>query len=81
MSEISSTAYKLLKVVNERRHSTLNMATSVFKYLVMPFSLYNAPASFQVYINNTLYKYLDDFCIAYIDNVFVYTHSTLKEHI
>ena len=35
-----------------------------YEYLVMPFGLCNAPATFQAYINNALRNYLDKFCIA-----------------
>ena len=52
-----------------------------FEYLVMPFGLCNAPASFQSYINDALYEYLDDFCITYMDDVLVYSKGTLEEHI
>ena len=52
-----------------------------FEYLVMPFGLCNAPASFQSYINDALREYLDDFCIAYMDDVLVYSSGTLEEHI
>jgi len=52
-----------------------------FEYLVMPFGLCNAPASFQAYINDALREYLDEFCIAYMDDVLVYSHGTLEEHI
>jgi hypothetical protein len=47
----------------------------------MSFGLCNAPASFQSYINNALHEYLDDFCIAYMDDVLIYTNGTLEEHI
>lgn len=52
---------------------------SLYEYLVMPFGLSNAPASFQNYINNILQDYLDAFCTAYIDNILIYS-NTLKEH-
>ena len=52
-----------------------------FEYLVMPFGLCNAPASFQAYINDALRDYLDDFCVAYMDDVLVYSSGTLEEHI
>ena len=52
-----------------------------FEYLVMPFGLCNAPATFQAYINDALREYLDDFCIAYMDDVLVYTNGTLSEHV
>ena len=47
----------------------------------MPFGLTNAPATFPALINTTLCKYLDIFVIAYLDDILIYTKSTLKEHI
>ena len=47
----------------------------------MPFGLTNAPATFQAFINTTLSKYLDIFVTAYLDDILIYTKSTLKEHI
>ena len=52
-----------------------------YKYTVMPFGLTNAPATFQALINTTLCEYLDVFVTAYLDNILIYTKSTLKEHI
>ena len=52
-----------------------------YKYTVMPFGLTNAPATFQAFINTTLWKYLDIFVTAYLDNILIYTKDTLKEHI
>lgn len=51
-----------------------------FQYLVMPFGLCNAPATFQRAINSALFEFLDDFCTAYLDDVLVYS-ETLEEHI
>ena len=47
-----------------------------FEFLVMPFGLCNAPATF---MNNSFYEYLDDFVIIYIDDILVYS-KTAKEH-
>jgi hypothetical protein len=47
----------------------------LFKTLVIPFELSNAPATFQHYINNLLYDLLDKTCTAYLDNVLVYSKS------
>ncbi len=52
----------------------------LYKMLVIPFSLYNAPAIFQNYINYVLYNALDDYCIAYFDDVFVFS-KTCAEYI
>ena len=45
----------------------------------MPLGLCNAPASFQHYINHTLYNLLDKTCTAYLDDVLIYSNSK-KEH-
>jgi hypothetical protein len=46
---------------------------------VLPFSLINRPAIYQRYINNILFKYLDDFYTAYLDNILIYSKNP-KEH-
>ena len=52
----------------------------LFEYLVMPFGLCNAPASWQHFINDILREHLDDFCTAYADDILIYS-NTRKEHI
>jgi hypothetical protein len=51
----------------------------LYKYLVMPFGLTNAPVSFQHWMNEVLSDYLDIFCIAYLDNVLIYSDN-LTQH-
>src|SRR5436305_14789934 len=46
----------------------------------MPFGLTNAPATFQALINDTLREYLDDFVVAYVDDILIYMKGTLAEH-
>ena len=53
----------------------------LFKYLVMPFSLCNGPASFQNYINDTLHKYLNDFCTVYLDDILIYSDNKAEHEI
>ena len=38
----------------------------------MPFSLINAPVSFQSYIHKVLCEYLDIFVIVFLDNILIY---------
>ena len=52
---------------------------SAFKYLVMPFSLCNEPASWQHFINDTLFDFLYCFVQAYLNNILIYS-KTLKDH-
>jgi len=46
-----------------------------FEYLVMPFGLANAPATFQAYINRALAGLVDTICVVYLDDILIYTHS------
>ena len=46
----------------------------------MLFGLTNALATFQVYINNVLRKYLDYFVVVYLDDILIYL-KTYKDHV
>lgn len=46
-----------------------------FEYLVMPFGLTNAPATFQAYINEALRGLLDVICVAYMDDILIYSFA------
>ena len=47
----------------------------------MLFGLFNAPASFQGYINKILLKKLNIFVIIYLDNIFIYNKDPGQGHI
>ena len=47
----------------------------------MPFSLTNAPAIFQRYINKILVEKLDIFIIMYLDDIPIYTKSKGEKHV
>ena len=44
-----------------------------YEYKVMPFGVVNGPATFQGYINSVLREYLDLLCIAYLDDILIYS--------
>ena len=52
-----------------------------FEYQVMPFGLFNAPASFQGYINKILAEKLDIFVIVYLDDILIYTEDQGQGHV
>jgi len=73
-------AYNLIRMAEGKEWKTvLQMCYGLFESLVMPFGLTNAPSNFQALINDVLRTYLDNFCTAFLDDIFVYS-STLKEH-
>ena len=47
----------------------------LFEYVVMPFGLTGAPSTFQAYINEALSDILDVYCIAYMDDIIIYSDS------
>jgi hypothetical protein len=50
-----------------------------YEYTVVFLGLVNAPVAFQGHINTVLHEYLDLFCIAYLDDIVVYS-NLLEEH-
>jgi len=55
----------------------------LYEYYVMPFGLTNAPASFQQWMNEILSDYLDIFCVAYLDDILVFSpdEETHQKHV
>ena len=54
-----------------------------FEYMVMPFGLANAPATFQAYVNKALAGIVDIFCVVYLDDILIFskTHAEHVEHV
>ena len=51
---------------------------SVYKYHVLSFNLINDFSSFQQYINDVLWKFLNDFCQVYFDDILIYSRIKRK---
>ncbi len=60
--------------------TTFITSFGTYKYRVMPFGLTNGPASYQHYMNDVLFEYLNQFCQAYLDDIIIYS-KTRKEHV
>jgi hypothetical protein len=52
-----------------------------YKCKVLPFGLTNGPATYQRYMNDVLFDYLDDFCTAYLDDILVYSENPLDHQL
>ena len=53
----------------------------LYEYLVMLFRLTNALALQQALLNSILYKYLDDFCMVYLNDIVIYIKETREDHV
>eukprot|EP00833_Pecoramyces_ruminatium_P003331 jgi/Orpsp1_1/1177363/evm.model.c7180000061152.1 len=74
-------AYNLVRIKEGDEHKTaFRTRYCHYEYLVMPFGLKNAPATFQHFINDVLSDYLDDFVISYIDDILIYSKDIEEHH-
>ena len=73
-------AYNLIRVREGNEQKTaFKTYDGIYEFLVMSFSISNAPATFQRHINNVLREKLDIFVLAYIDDILVFS-KTLEEY-
>ena len=65
------------------KKTAFNTRIGKYKFLVMPFGLYNAPATFQTLINKVLCKFLWKFVVVYLDNILIYlkTKEDYADHL
>ncbi|KAI1007245.1 hypothetical protein K3495_g980 [Podosphaera aphanis] len=60
--------------------TTFRCRFGLFEWLVTPFGLINAPATFQRYINEQLQEHLDIDATAHMDDILAYTDGSKEEH-
>ena len=77
--DIQQAFHKLCTEASSEDLTTMAMKFGAFKWKVLPFALTGGLALWQRFINNVLWKYLNKFCIAYLDDILIYS-SNLCEH-
>lgn len=77
--DVRDAYYRVRMKEGEEWKTAFRTRWGLFEYTVMPFGLTNAPATFQALINDTLREYLDDFAMAYLDDVLIFSR-TMEEH-
>jgi len=58
--------------------TTFRTRYGLYKCKVLPFGLTNGLATYQRYMNDVLFDYLDDFCTAYLDDIMIYSNNELE---
>ena len=71
--------HKLRMAASSEDLTTMATRFGAFKWKVLPFGLTGGPASWQRFINDVLWEYLNRFCTAYLDDILIYSQN-LREH-
>ena len=66
--------------LDSENYTTFIIFLNAYKYHVLSFDLINELNSFQQYINNVLWKFLNDFCQIYFNDILIYNYIK-REHI
>jgi hypothetical protein len=68
------TTYNFIRIKKKNEwKTTFRCRYEQFEYRVMFFDLANAFATFQIHINFALKKYLNDFCVCYLNDILIYS--------
>lgn len=78
--DVNAAFHKIRIATGDEFKTAFRTRYGLFEWLVTPFGLTGAPASFQRYINYILRRYLDEFCSAYLDDIVIYSSKNLKDH-
>ncbi|OAQ59084.1 retrovirus polyprotein [Purpureocillium lilacinum] len=78
--DVIAAFHKLRVAEGDEWKTAFRTRYGLYEWLVTPFGLTGAPATFQRYINHTLRKFLDEFCSAYIDDILIYSSGSLADH-
>jgi hypothetical protein len=70
-------AFNRIRIVTPKDKNLLTFYTLLnnYKPKVLQFGFINSLITFQRFINNTLFNYLNVFCITYINNILIYSQS------
>jgi hypothetical protein len=75
-------AFNRIRLHSKKDENLITFRTKyeTYKYLIMSFELINDSFTFQNFMNDILMNYLDEFVIAYLNDIVVYSNSK-KEHV
>jgi len=71
--DILDTYYNLRIQAGDEWKTAFRTRYGLYEYCVMPFRLTNTPASFRRLMNEILSEYLDIFCVAYLDDILIFS--------
>jgi len=64
---------------DSEEYTTFKTTFGLYMYKVLPFELTGGPGTWQHYMNDVLFEFLEKFCFVYLDDILVFS-DTKKEH-
>ena len=77
--DLTSGYWQMRIAEDDVQKTAFNTRYGKYEFLVMPFGLANAPASFQGLMNQILRPYIDKFVLVFMDDILVFSKS-IEEH-
>jgi hypothetical protein len=78
---VVSAFYQIYIAKGEEFKTAFRTRFKSFEWLVCLFGLSGAPITFERYINILLREFLDDFALAYMDNIIIYSDGSREDHL
>jgi hypothetical protein len=76
--DIRQAFYRIRMDPTSEEYTTFRTRYGAYKCKVMSFGLTNGPVTYQRYMNDILFDYLDMFCTAYLDDIVIYSENELE---
>ena len=76
--DIRQTFHRIRMDLNSEMLTTFRTRYGSYNYRVLPFGLSNGPSTYQRYINDVLFDYLNVFYTAYLNDILIYSDNELE---
>ena len=76
--DLKSGYYQIRVAAQDVHQTAMRTRYGSYEFLVMPFGLCNAPATFMSIMNGIFYDEMDECVVVYIDDILIYSRSEVE---